>query len=79
MIFLPLYLPYSTFLQRPRTGVVALLAWIAAQGVWLSQAYELEFWGRSTFVPGLWGASLLFFVVNVGILGTVVRDVGRME
>jgi len=32
--------------------------------------------GKSTFVPGLWGASLLFFLTNVGILGIIVRDIG---
>lgn len=44
--------------------------------MWLQQGYELEFLGKSTFVPGLWGASLAFFGVNCAILGIVVRDVG---
>lgn len=32
--------------------------------------------GKSTFVPGLWVASLLFYVVNTWILGIIVKDVG---
>ena len=48
-----------------------------SQGVWLHQAYRLEFLGISTFVPGLFLASLFFFVVNVWILGIMVQDVGR--
>lgn len=77
LIFLPVYLPRSSFLANPRLGVTALAAWVAAQGLWLQQGYELEFWGRSTFVPGLWASGLLFFAVNVWILGIVVGDVRR--
>jgi phosphatidylinositol glycan class M len=42
---------------------------------WLQQGYQLEFLGNSTFVPGLWASSLAFFLVNVGILVVVIRDV----
>lgn len=31
MVFLPLYLPYSTFFARPRLGVLALVAWVVSQ------------------------------------------------
>lgn len=50
---------------------------MATQALWLHQAFELEFLGQSTFVPGLFVASLLFFATNVWILGIIVRDVGR--
>jgi phosphatidylinositol glycan class M len=33
--------------------------------------------GRSTFVPGLWGSSLLFYAVDMWILGIIVEDVGK--
>jgi phosphatidylinositol glycan class M len=26
-------------------------------------------------VPGLWASSILFFAVNVGILGIIIRDI----
>ena len=58
---------------------MALIAWIATQGLWLQQGYELEFLGRSTFVPGLWLSSLLFFAVNAWILGVIVEDVTVKE
>ncbi|KAI1500150.1 GPI mannosyltransferase-like protein 1 [Biscogniauxia marginata] len=74
MVFLPLYLPRSSLLRRPALGAAALALWVAAQGLWLQQGYELEFLGRSTFVPGLWASSLAFFLVNCWILGIIVED-----
>ncbi|ETN38225.1 uncharacterized protein HMPREF1541_06256 [Cyphellophora europaea CBS 101466] len=76
LVFLPLYLPNSRFfLRRPKVGFAALSAWVLGQALWLQQGYELEFLGRSTFVPGLWVASLLFFAVNCWVLGLVVQDI----
>lgn len=75
MVFLPLYLPGSVFLTRPRIGIAALAAWVLGQAVWLQQGYQLEFLGKSTFVPGLWYATVLFFGINCLILGLVVNDV----
>ncbi|KAF2275976.1 GPI mannosyltransferas-like protein 1 [Westerdykella ornata] len=78
LIFLPFYLPHSTLLHSRPIGLTALTLWVLGQFFWLQQGYQLEFLGRSTFVPGLWMASLAFFVVNAGILGVVVRDVKGM-
>lgn len=74
MIFLPLYLPQSSLLQNPRLGISALSLWVVTQAAWLQQAYNLEFLGVSTFFPGLWLASLAFFLVNCWILGIIIRD-----
>jgi len=76
MVFLPFYLPNSSMLRKPGLGVSVLLLWILGQVVWLHQGYELEFLGKSTFVPGLWLASVFFFLVNCWILGIIVTDVG---
>ena len=46
------------------------------QALWLHRAFLLEFHGQSTFVPNLWISSLLFFVVNIYILGVIVFDIG---
>ncbi|KAI0881421.1 glycosyltransferase family 50 protein [Annulohypoxylon maeteangense] len=76
MVFLPLYLPNSSLLHSPRIGLSALALWLTTQGLWLQQAYNLEFLGLSTFVPGLWIASLAFFLVNSWILGIIIEDLG---
>nr|POE77702.1 gpi mannosyltransferase 1 [Quercus suber]POE77713.1 gpi mannosyltransferase 1 [Quercus suber] len=76
MVFLPFYLPNSSLLRKPWLGGTALLLWIAGQAIWLQQGYELEFLGRSTFVPGLWLATVFFFIVNCWILGIIVDDIG---
>ncbi|KID70536.1 Mannosyltransferase, DXD, partial [Metarhizium hybridum] len=76
MIFLPLYLPTSTFLRKPRLGMTALVLWLVSQGAWLHQGYELEFLGRSTFFPGLWASSVAFYLVNCWILGVIISDGG---
>ena len=54
-----------------------LAMWVGTQALWLHQGFALEFLGQSTFVPGLWVSSLLFFLTNVWILGIIVMDVGR--
>ncbi|KAF2770300.1 GPI mannosyltransferas-like protein 1 [Teratosphaeria nubilosa] len=75
MLFLPFYLPGSSLLRRPRSGITALVLWVLGQAVWLQQGYELEFLGESTFVPGLWLASSAFFLINCWILGIMVTDI----
>ncbi|PUU82699.1 PIG-M-domain-containing protein [Tuber borchii] len=77
IVLLPFYLPGSVLLRRPWLGGVALVLWAVSQAVWLEQGYELEFLGKATFVPGLWVASLLFFAVNVWLLGIIVGDIRR--
>ncbi|KAH0395512.1 glycosyltransferase family 50 protein, partial [Aureobasidium melanogenum] len=75
MVFLPFYLPNSSLLRRSKLGYSALALWVIGQALWLQQGYELEFLGKSTFVPGLWVASMLFFGINCWILGIVVSDI----
>ncbi|ROV88474.1 hypothetical protein VMCG_10457 [Cytospora schulzeri] len=75
LVFLPLYLPHSSFLRNPRLGITALALWVLTQAAWLHQGYALEFLGESTFIPGLWISSLAFFLANCWILGIIVADV----
>ncbi|KAK3367502.1 PIG-M-domain-containing protein [Podospora didyma] len=75
MVLLPLYLPQSSFIKNKALGISALALWVASQGMWLQQGYELEFLGKSTFLPGLWIASLAFFLVNCWVLGIIISDV----
>ncbi|KAK3715085.1 GPI mannosyltransferase 1 [Vermiconidia calcicola] len=76
MVFIPFYLPSSSMLRNSRLGLTALVLWVLGQALWLQQGFELEFNGKSTFVPGLWLASMLFFGINCWILGVIVQDVG---
>ncbi|KAJ9654267.1 GPI mannosyltransferase 1 [Neophaeococcomyces mojaviensis] len=79
LVFLPLYLPHSSrlnSLSSSDTGTMALIRWIFGQAIWLAEGYRLEFHGASTFIPGLFGASILFFAVNCWLLGIVVEDGG---
>jgi len=77
MVFLPFYLPQSSFLAKPTLGLTALVAWIFGQAIWLQQGYQLEFLGKSTFFPGLWLATIIFFGINCWILGVIVSDIRR--
>jgi phosphatidylinositol glycan class M len=79
MVLLPLYLPRSSFLRDKRLGLAALVLWVASQALWLQQGYQLEFLGRSAFLPGLWLASLGFFLVNCWILGVIIGDVAHQS
>ncbi|RDW87118.1 glycosylphosphatidylinositol-alpha 1,4 mannosyltransferase I [Aspergillus mulundensis] len=78
LIFLPFYLPTSSLLQNPRLGITVAALWVIGQALWLQQGYLLEFLGVSSFVPGLFLASLGFFAVNVWILGVIVGDAGGL-
>lgn len=74
MVFLPIYLPGSTFLKSPKLGATALGLWIVSQAAWLQQGFNLEFLGVTTFFPGLFASSVGFFLVNCWILGIMVSD-----
>lgn len=76
MVFLPFYLSSSSLLARRKFGFAAAAMWILTQVLWLQQGFQLEFLGQSTFVPGLWMSSLLFFLTNTWILGIIVSDIG---
>ena len=76
MVFLPFYLPNSSLLANKYLGLTAAALWVAAQVLWLQQGFQLEFLGKSTFVPGLWTAGIMFFLTNTWILGIIVSDIG---
>ncbi|KAJ5096433.1 hypothetical protein NUU61_005789 [Penicillium alfredii] len=76
LVLLPFYLPSSSFIRRPALGISAAGLWVLGQALWLHQGYNLEFLGRSAFVPGLFLAALFFFAVNIWILGIIIQDGG---
>jgi phosphatidylinositol glycan class M len=79
MVFLPFYLPRSSLVTRKGVGSLAAVAWVLSQALWLQQGFQLEFLGRSTFIPGLWTTSLFFYIVNTWILATIITDLGRRQ
>ncbi|DAA78176.1 TPA_exp: Uncharacterized protein A8136_5879 [Trichophyton benhamiae CBS 112371] len=78
LVFLPLYLPYSSLVKQPLFGITVAALWAGAQALWLHQGFQLEFLGVSTFVPGLYLSSLAFFVINIWILGIIISDIKNL-
>lgn len=76
LILLPFYLPTSSLMRKPALGISAAVLWVVGQALWLWQGFNLEFLGLSSFVPGLFLASLFFFAINIWILGIIVHDGG---
>ncbi|TDZ34465.1 GPI mannosyltransferase 1 [Colletotrichum spinosum] len=53
MVFLPIYLPNSSFIKSPTLGFTALALWVVSQAAWLQQGFQLEFMGRRIWLrPG---------------------------
>lgn len=75
MVFLPFYLKNSLLLtSRKVEGMMCLLVWILGQAFWLYNAYNLEFLGISSFFPGLFFSSVLFFLGCAWSLGCFIDD-----
>ncbi|KAF9536714.1 GPI mannosyltransferase 1, partial [Mortierella hygrophila] len=70
IVFLPLLIP--NLASNPRMSLKSqgrnmLIGWVVSQGLWLSQAYNLEFLGMNTYW-NLFIASALMYASNVWIL-----------
>lgn len=80
LIFLPHYLSRSKFLgEKYLRGIALLVVWVASQGLWLFNAYNLEFLGISTFDVGLLYSAIGFFLLNCWILGEFIDDLSGGE
>lgn len=80
MVLLPFYLP-SLISKVQSNGIrgkviagAAVALWVGAQAYWVSEGYLLEFMGESTFYPGLFLATMGFFLVNCGCLVLLIRS-----
>ncbi|KAG5438821.1 hypothetical protein PCANB_002541 [Pneumocystis canis] len=68
LILLPIFLPSLKF----HSGLLMIILWGLAQALWLFFAFRLEFLGMNVFFPYLWISSILFFVINIWILGHII-------
>ncbi|KAJ2992594.1 GPI mannosyltransferase 1 [Globomyces sp. JEL0801] len=66
--FLPLVLPQTTLTSKSyKLGIILLICWIAGQGLWLYNAFQLEHMGQNTFF-NLWVAGIVFFFSQIAII-----------
>jgi phosphatidylinositol glycan class M len=74
MVLLPFYIP--SLINSGKYGIktFVLILWMISQVVWIRQGYLLEFLGESTFYPGLFGATMAFFVTNCWAIGLFVDN-----
>lgn len=53
-------------------ALASVIVWVAVQGLWLSEAYQLEFMGKNVFF-GLWMRGLVYVAGNCWVLGVVMN------
>lgn len=71
--FIPICLPALRGMATWLQSLVAT-AWLTSLLNWLYWAYLLEFEGENTF-EAIWMSSLLFFIVNVGVIVLIILHV----
>ncbi|KIY74112.1 glycosyltransferase family 50 protein [Cylindrobasidium torrendii FP15055 ss-10] len=69
MLFLPLLTPYLS--MTPRKALALAAVWAGVQGLWLAEAYQLEFMGKNVFF-GLWIRSLVYVAGNCWVLAGIM-------
>ncbi|KAH8828410.1 glycosyltransferase family 50 protein, partial [Flagelloscypha sp. PMI_526] len=70
MHFLPLIAPRLSL--SAKSSAILFIGWFASQGLWLADAYRLEFLGEMVFM-GLWARSLIYVLSHGTILVILLR------
>ena len=73
-LFLPLLIPQLH--MTPRRALISGVVWIGTQGIWLAEAYKLEFLGQNVFF-GLWLRGLIYVVGNCWVLAGIMDTYAR--
>ena len=73
-LFLPLLVPKLS--MSARRALVYGAVWIGTQGLWLAEAYKLEFLAQNVFF-GLWIRSLIYVVGNCWVLAGIMDAYAR--
>lgn len=73
IILLP-FVVANTKMDWKWEGIPMIVSWVATQGLWLQQGYNLEFLGLNVFYPKLLLAATSFFLANVYIIGQCIQD-----
>ncbi|EAU88666.1 GPI mannosyltransferase 1 [Coprinopsis cinerea okayama7 len=70
LLLLPLLLPRLSMSRWKAMGCIVV--WAAAQGLWLSEAYRLEFLGENVYFQ-LWIRGLIYVVGNCWVLVEIMK------
>ncbi|KAJ1932611.1 GPI mannosyltransferase 1, partial [Linderina pennispora] len=70
--FLPVVWPYNSQKLLPK-GLILVAVWFGSQGLYLQQAYNLEFLGKDTFTM-LWVAGMVIFAANTWVLQQIIAN-----
>ncbi|KAJ6597062.1 glycosyltransferase family 50 protein [Mycena vulgaris] len=69
LLLLPLLLPRLSISRY--NAIAYLVVWIGTQGLWLNEAYKLEFLGQNVFF-GLWVRGLIYVAGNCWVLAGIM-------
>lgn len=71
LLLLPLILPNLNMSRSKALSCVGV--WVGVQGLWLSEAYKLEFLGQGVFLS-LWFRGLVYVLGNAWVLVSIIES-----
>ncbi|KZT26388.1 glycosyltransferase family 50 protein [Neolentinus lepideus HHB14362 ss-1] len=71
ILFLPLLIPRLSWSMTRFTSSLCFATWFGLQGLWLAEAYKLEFLGENVYF-GVWSRGIIYLLGSVGVLTVIV-------